>query len=255
VTEEEAVATTRVAKGKRQLDASSTGRKKAAGAVLASRGSGKSHAILAELAELPIERQRFALFLVDALRSVADESDMREADVRNLVFRLVQAGLLQERRAPEARGELARALGPALSDMDPVPYATVEQARRLSTLRASLLRSGALSTGAVAESRGMTPNNARQWISRNRRAHRLFTVTYEGETLLPAFLLDEEFAPKPEAQAPIRALREAGEDGWALWAWFATPSAWLGGKVPAELLATDPGLVAESARQRSASAA
>ena len=72
---------------------------------------------------------------------------------------------------------------------------------------------------------------------------------------MPSFLLDEELEPKPEAHDPIRALREAGEDGWALWAWFATPSAWLSGRVPAEMLATDPELVAESARQRATSAA
>jgi hypothetical protein len=101
----------------------------------------------------------------------------------------------------------------------------------------------------------MTPNNARQWISRHRKAHRLFTVTHEGETLVPAFLFDDELEPKPEASEAIKALREAGEDGWALWAWFATPSAWLGGRVPAEVLATAPELVAESARQRAASAA
>ncbi len=80
-------------------------------------------------------------------------------------------------------------------------------------------------------------------------------MTHEGETLVPAFLLDDQFEPRSAAQEPIRLLREAGEDGWALWAWFATPSAWVGGRVPAELLTTAPELVAESARQRAAAAA
>ena len=222
--------------------------------VIASAGSGKSH-VLAALRGLPAEQQRFALALTEAVSSVADEVDISESQIRNLLYRLVQAGLLQERRAPEARRELARALGPSLADLDPVPHATVEQARRLAALRASLLREGAFSTAAIAEARRMTPNNARQWISRHRKSHRLFTVTYEGETLVPSFLLDEELEPKPEAHDAIRALREVGEDGWALWAWFATSSAWLGGRVPAEVLATDPELVAESARQRAASAA
>jgi len=232
-----------------------TGRERRASTVAASGGSGKTESVLSALGGLPAEQQRFALLLAEALRSVADEADIPESQVRNLLYRLVQAGLLQERRVPEARRELARALGPSLVDLDPVPYATVEQARRLAALRASLLRQGALPTAAVAEVRGMTPNNARQWISRLRKSYRLFTVTHEGETLVPVFLLDAEFEPKPEAHPPIKALREAGEDGWALWGWFATPSAWLGGRVPAEVLATDPGLVAESARQRSASAA
>jgi hypothetical protein len=226
-----------------------------ASSMFAGTGSGKTESLLADLRRLPAERQRFALLLADALPSVVDEANNSESQARSLHYRLDQAGMLQERRAPDARRELARALGPSLADLDPVPYATVEQARRLAALRGSLLRGGALSTAAIARARGMTANNARQWISRLRKAHRLFTVTYEGETLVPAFLLDDELEPKREAHQVVKPLREAGEDGWALWAWFATPSAWLDGRVPAEVLATDPELVAESARQRAASAA
>ncbi|MGQ0671083.1 MAG: hypothetical protein ACT4PO_15725 [Actinomycetota bacterium] len=211
--------------------------------------------MLAALSGLPVDQQRFALLMTEALGRIADETDISESRVRNLLYRLVQAGLLQERRAPEARQEVARALGPSLADLDPVPYATVEQARRLAALRASLLREGALSTAAIAEARGITRNNARQWISRLRKSNRLFTVGHEGETLVPAFLLDEQFQPKPEVSEPIKALREVGEDGWALWAWFVTPSAWLDGRVPAEVLTSDPQRVAEGARQRAASAA
>lgn len=136
-----------------------------------------------------------------------------------------------------------------------MPYATVEQARRLSAPRASLLRQGALTTALLADARGLTPNNARQRVSRHRKAHRIFTVMRDGEALVPAFLLDADFEPRSEAQEPIRLLRAAGEDGWALWAWFATPSAWVGGRVPAELLGTAPELVAQSAQQRAAAAA
>jgi len=222
--------------------------------VLAVTGAGKAK-VLAALAAVPLEQQRFALLILDAFRTAAAESEMTETEVRNLIYRVLQSGLLQERRASSARSELAKALGPSLADVDPVPYATVEQARRLAALRATLLRGGALSTAAIATARRITANNARQWVSRNRKAHRIFTVTHDGETLVPAFLLDDEFEPRSEVQEPIRALREAGEDGWALWAWFATPSAWVGGRVPAELLATAPELVAESARQRAAAAA
>lgn len=76
-----------------------------------------------------------------------------------------------------------------------------------------------------------------------------------GETLIPAFLLDERLEPKREIQPALAALRSVGEDGWALWAWFCTPSSWLGGRVPAELLLTEPEVVAHAARQRAAAAA
>jgi hypothetical protein len=207
------------------------------------------------LMDLSPEQQRFALLLVRALDEVADEAAVSEADVRRMVYRMVQAALLQGRRAPGARLELAKVLGPSLGDLDPLPYATVEQARRLAALRTSLLREGAWSTAAIAQARGTTTNNARQWVSRHRKAHRIFTVTHEGETLIPGFLLDEELEPRPAAQEPIRFLHEAGEDGWALWAWFANPSAWVGGRIPAVLLASDAELVAQAARQRAAAAA
>ena len=66
---------------------------------------------------------------------------------------------------------------------------------------------------------------------------------------------DQRPEPRPAAQEAISVLHEAGEDGWALWAWFATPSAWLGGRIPADLLATDPDRVTATARQRAAAAA
>ncbi len=225
----------------------------AARTIFLAAGSGKSHTMPTALHTLPLEQQRFALLLVEAVGSVADESEVSEANVRSMVYRVLQAALLQERRAPAARRELAKVLGPWLGELDPVPYATVEQARRLAALRASLLRDGAWSTAGIADARGITANNARQWVSRHRKAHRIFTVTHEGETLIPAFLLDD-LEPRPAAQEPIRLLHEAGEDGWALWAWFATPSAWVGGRILAKLLVTEPDLVAESALQRVAAA-
>ena len=218
-------------------------------------GSAKNDSSLTELSALPLEQQRFALLLVQALEDVAHETEVSEADVRSAVYRLFEAAALQARRAPTARRELAGVLGPSLHEFDPVPHATVEQARRLAALRASLLRGGAWSIAAIADARGITSNNARQWVSRHRKAHRIFTVTLEGETLIPAFLLDEALEPRSAAQTPIRTLHEAGEDGWALWTWFSTPSAWVGGRIPAELLSTEPESVAEAARQRAAAAA
>lgn len=224
---------------------------KRAGRPDASRGLQPSE-VADQLAGLPLADQRFAFDLVRAFRDVSAEQAIDASEVRRHVHRLVEAATLQERRAPRARRELARALGPSLADIDPVPYATIEQARRLAELRTSLLRSGAYPTAAIAEAKGITTTNARQWISRHRQAGRLFTVALEGETLVPAFLLDGHVEPRPEARAAITASRSAGEDGWALWAWFATPSSWLGGRVPAEVLLTEPGVVAEAARQRAA---
>lgn len=201
------------------------------------------------------EDQRFATLVIEALGWIPEEASLDAGEVRRQLYRLVEAARLQERRAPDARRELARTLGPSLEDIDPVPHATVEQAGRLAGLRASLLRTGAFTTAAIAQAKGFTGNNARQWISRNRKANRLFTVSHDGETLVPAFLLDEQLEPLHDAQPAIAPLRGAGEDGWALWAWFGMPSSWLGGRVPADVLMTEADAVAAAARQRAASAA
>jgi hypothetical protein len=238
--------------GSRQRDEAHRSR---ATSAVATWGSGKTHSIATALTDWSPELQRFALLVVQAVEDVTDTAEVSEADVRSMIFRMFQAAVLQARRAPGARLQLAKVLGPSFGDLEPVAYATVEQVRRLAALRASLLREGALSTAAIAAARGTTTSNARQWVSRHRKAYRIFTVTHEGETLVPAFLLDEELEPCPVAQEPIRVLREAGEDGWAMWAWFAAPSAWVGGRVPAELLASEPELVAQAARQRAAAAA
>jgi hypothetical protein len=56
-------------------------------------------------------------------------------------------------------------------------------------------------------------NNARQWVSRRRKTDRIFTVTCEGETLVPAFLLDDEFEPRPAAHEP----NSPASRGWRGW--------------------------------------
>jgi hypothetical protein len=233
----------------------SRGRARAKRASTSPHRGGDGASVLAALRQLPFEQQRLALILAEALPAVAGDSEVTLSEARNVLSRLVQGGLVQERKAPAARAELAQALGSSLAELDPVPKATVEQARRLAALRTNLLRGGAFSMSALAHARGITPTNARQWVSRHRRAGRVFTAIHEGEALLPAFLLDERLDPRPGATEPIKALRATGEDGWALWAWFAMPSAWVGGRIPADLIDSDPELLAKTARQRAASAA
>lgn len=206
-------------------------------------------------ARLPIDLRRFAVYLANAVQDAELKWELPADEVRNLVFLALEQILLQQKRAPIARKELSRVLGPALEDIEPVPFGTVEQARRLASLRATLLKTGAVSIATMAIGRDLTSSAARQWVSRSRKAHRIFTVAHDGETLIPAFLLDKALDPKPGAQAPIRLLQEVGEDGWSLWAWFALPSPWLGGRIAAELLDEEPQTVAEAARQRAASAA
>lgn len=141
-------------------------------------------------------------------------------------------------------------LMPTLSEIDPVPYVIVHQAQRRAALRAELLTSGAFTYRALAEGRAMSGPAVRQWVRRARERYELFTVEHSNETVVPAFLLDADLAPRPEFRPVVRVLAEAGEDGWGLWAWLVHPTPWLDGAVPAALLVKEPKAVLGAARNR-----
>ena len=162
---------------------------------------------------------------------------------------------VHEDRAAALRTRLTESLTPTLAELDPVPHATIEQAKRRAALRTRLLASGALTLAALAEGRGQSAPAVRQWVHRARQRGALFTVKHDGETLVPAFLLDEDLDPQPQYGGAIEALTTVGSDGWALWAWFTSPSGWLDGGVPAEHALVDAGAVTIAAERRASNAA
>jgi len=150
--------------------------------------------------------------------------------------------------------DLLTQLVPGRDEYDFVPYGVIEQAKRIARLRTSLLEGGAFTTSTLAEGREQSVAAARQWLHRARRRHEIFTVTHDGETVVPAFLLDSTLRPRTVFAGAIKVLTTVGEDGWALWAWFVTPSSWLDGAVPAELALAEPDLVTDAARRRASNA-
>src|SRR5699024_270917 len=100
-----------------------------------------------------------------------------------------------------------------------------------------LLSSGAWTTRALAEVRDVTEATARTWLKRQRDAHRLVSVTVHREVYVPALLLDQAAEPFDGADRVLGPLVDAGMDGWAVWTWLDTPSGWLDGDRPADLLA------------------
>jgi hypothetical protein len=93
------------------------------------------------------------------------------------------------------------------------------------------------------------------WLSRRRKANELFTVTHDNSTLVPAFQLDDEGRPRKAVAEVLEALAPAHLGEWATWSWFTSASPWLGGGVPAEVLAADPARVAHAASRFASNAA
>lgn len=143
-----------------------------------------------------------------------------------------------------------------IRSIDPVPHAAVANALRMRELRTQLLQSGAHNYESLAKGRNTTVEAARQFVSRARSKHQVITVQHEERTYVPQFLLDDALDPIPQFAPIIERQGEVGERGWAAWTWLVTPSSWLDGETPAELvLRGKPDPVYEAVARRTSNAA
>lgn len=174
--------------------------------------------------------------LVQQVTELAEQLDLDVATVAQALPRLAALAAAQGRRAGRAREDVVASLLADLDLLDPLPAASVAQARRTAARRNRLLASGAWSVAAIAEARDMRLASARTWIKRHRDAHRLVSVTVQGEAYVPGLLLDDIAEPLTGIEQVLAPLVEAGMDSWAVWVWLDTPSGWLDGARPADLL-------------------
>lgn len=163
--------------------------------------------------------------------------DAPTAEIRQALTRVAALAIVQGRRGQQVHTDLLATLAADPELLDPVPHASVEQARRMAARRNQLLASGAWNVAALSAARDAKPSAVRMWLARQRDGDRLFTVTVRGETYVPALLLREDAEPHPGLERVIHPLRSAGLDPWALWVWFDSPSPWLDGDRPAALVA------------------
>ncbi len=161
--------------------------------------------------------------------------DRGAAVVRRVATLLDEVGDLQAELSAERRAQLVRAM--MNSDIDPVPAATLAQARRLALQRERLLASGAYDMAALQATRNDASRAAtRTWLARRRKAGQLFTVSLDGATLLPAFQLDPDGTPRPVVADVLACLARAGLGPWEIWTWFRAASTWLDGRRPVDVL-------------------
>jgi len=129
-----------------------------------------------------------------------------------------------------------------------VEPASLDQARRQAAVRITLLQTPVYTYETLREVRGDSNASAtRTAMSRARAAGKVFTVTHDANTLLPAFQFDDTGHPRPELADLIRPLTEAGMGPWQLWAWLTQRAALLSGLVP-EQAAGDPETAARAAQ-------
>ena len=130
------------------------------------------------------------------------------------------------------------------------PPATLIQARRLAAHRDALLATPVLTHETLSELRAVKRvSSTRTWLARRRDDHAMFTVNYEGRTLIPAFQLDEHGEPRTELQPLLSVLHEGGVQGWSLWTWLTKPTSFLSGGVPEQVARTDPARALRAAQR------
>lgn len=130
----------------------------------------------------------------------------------------------------------------------------VRNARLVHERRQGLVDGGLLRVKDLAEIWGVKPNTAHKRVRRAADRGELFTVDVNGETGVPAVLLDDGCEPDPVWLPVLAVLTSAGYSGWDMWAWIAEPNASLSDAVAAELVRTAPARVFDAANRDAAAA-
>jgi len=145
------------------------------------------------------------------------------------------------------RQDLVKAM--TVAGIDPTPAVAVAQAYRLSELRTRLVaREGGYTYASLVDVFGYANEDAARSTVSKLRKDGLFTVTYDGRTLVPAFQLTADGRQiRPEVARVAAALGDI--DPWEAWAWWATTSSLLSGQRPVDLVDTAPARV-ETAAER-----
>lgn len=132
----------------------------------------------------------------------------------------------------------------------PTP-AAVLQARRNAEARGVLLDEfGALRSHEVADLAESRASNRAALANRWRAENRLVAVPVRDELLYPGFQFNAEGKPKPVIGPTIAWLRsDPHTTDWQMALWFVTPTSWLGGRRPVDLLDERPDAVIDAARR------
>jgi hypothetical protein len=126
-------------------------------------------------------------------------------------------------------------------DIDIPPPAVLDQARRNIALQVDLLREfGAISAADLAELAGSRAKRPTTTVDNWRRAHKVVTVRWREQTLVPGFLLGADGQPNLVAQPALTCLADQGFTDWQATLWWTVPAPALDGERPVDLLVAAP---------------
>ena len=157
-----------------------------------------------------------------------------------------------ERRRRRGEPDAGAAAEPAAKGryLRPDPESRLLNASRFHAGRQALVDQGTCTVREIASAQGRATNTVHQRVRRACRRGALFTVAFNGETHVPAVLLDEALEARACWAPVVSALSKAGMSGWGIWRWIAEPNAGLSGEIAADVIEADPERVYAAAKRR-----
>jgi hypothetical protein len=187
-------------------------------------GTGKTEQLVSELLK---EHTRAAVLTgasAIALTSAIEEWSRQQGSYRDVL----------EALAPKDRGSLTAA--------------AVLQARRNAEARRDFLEEfPALTSTEVADAANSRAANRASLANRWRDEGKVFAVRLGDQQLYPAFQFDDHGRPLEVIARVLEHLREGDLTDWQTALWFRSPTGWLGGRRPFDLLTDRPDAVVEAA--------
>jgi hypothetical protein len=190
--------------------------------------------------------------LLTLFTALAEAEREGAVDAPTMAALVAVRNLIAHGRAAES---LVDVLMPAQTTM-PTP-AAVLQARRNAQARSALLEEfGALRSQEVADLAESRASNRAALANRWRAENRVIAVPVRDELLYPGFQFTAEGKPSPVVAAALEHLRsDPHVTDWQAALWFTSPTGWLGGRRPVDLLDEEPDAVIEAARREIADVA
>jgi hypothetical protein len=187
-------------------------------------GTGKTERMVSEL----IKEQGPAAILAgssaNALARAMAEWGRQEGSYREVL----------EALAPKERGSLSAA--------------AVLQARRNAEARRNFLEEfPALTSSEVADAANSRAANRASLANRWRDEGKVFAVRLGEQHLYPAFQFNAHGRPLEVIAGVLKRLSEGDLNDWQTALWFTSPTGWLGGHRPVDLLNDQPDAVVEAA--------
>ncbi len=116
--------------------------------------------------------------------------------------------------------------------------------QRDADARLALVREwGAWSATELADRAGASASNRSALASAWRTSGRVVGVDWNGRTVYPGFQFAPDGQPRPVIGRVLAHLRRAGLTDWQAMLWFASPTAWLDDRRPADALDDAPAAV------------